>query len=251
MSLKVMLKQFEKVIADNSPAILTGVGVAGTVATAVLASRATLKASAILAEDANLRITPRTKTDVLKLTWVLYIPPVASGCLTIGAIIFANRISTRRAAALAAAYSLSEKAYSEYKEKVIEKIGEQKNQKVRDEIAENRVQENPPGATVFVGGGKVLCYETYTGRYFESTMEDIKKAQNDLNYEIMNNGYASIGDFWDKIGLSRTEISDEVGWNSDQQLEIQFSTVLTEESRPCLCVSFDVNPIRNYWSFGR
>ena len=94
---------------------------------------------------------------------------------------------------------------------------------------------------------KSICYEMYTGRYFRSTMEEIKAAQNWINYQILQNNYASLSDFYDHVGLNRTAVSEEVGWNADELLEITFSTVMSEDNRPCLAFDYKVVPIRNYF----
>ena len=190
-----------------------------------------------------------TLTEMAKMTWKEYIPPAISGALTISAIIMANRIGTRRTAAMAAAYSLSDKAFSEYKEKVVEHIGKNKELKVRDEIAQDRVNDAPVGTreVIITGGGEVLFFDMYTSRYFKSDMETVKKAMNDVNYMILNHDSASLTDFYDKIGLSRTKHSDDVGWNHDKLLDIQFSTTMSEDDRPCIAIDFKAAPIRNYF----
>jgi hypothetical protein len=238
--------------------ILTAVGATGVVATTVLTAKASFKASEAIwnaqyIEDDKANGDPDklrmldTKEKVA-LVWKNYIPAAATLTLTISSIVFANQIGTRRAAAIAAAYGVSEKAFSEYKEKVVETLGKNKDRDIRDSVAQDRVTKNPPPANqVFVNDeSKVLCYESYTGRYFQSSMEDLKAAQNNLNYQINNNYYASLSDFFDLIGLERTKLSDEVGWNSDELLEVNFSTAITEHHKPCLVLDFKVVPIRDY-----
>jgi hypothetical protein len=163
-------------------------------------------------------------------------------------IILANQIGTRRAAAMAAAYAVSERAFVEYKEEVKRKFGTIKEQSVRDDLAQQQVNNHPvENRQVIIAGGNVLCYEPFTDRYFHSDMETIKKAQNDLNYRINSNYYASLSDLYDLLGLPRTTYSDEVGWNSDKQLEIDFSTTLATDGRPCLAITYRVEPIRGYY----
>ncbi len=91
-----------------------------------------------------------------------------------------------------------------------------------------------------------MCFDMYTGRLFLSDMETLKKAQNDVNYDVLNNFYASLTDFYDKIGLAKTTTSDDVGWNSDKMLELTFSTTMSDDQRPCLAMTFAVEPIRNF-----
>lgn len=257
-----ILAQTKKFAADNAPAILTGVGVAGVVATAYFTGKASFKSYELLMDE-KLRqaeehgvavrdpnqviLTPQEK---VRICWRLYIPAVGAGALTIAAMIASNRISDKRAAALATAFSLGERVFAEYKEKVKEKIGENKARDIQDEIAQDRVNANPPSSSqiIITGNGDHLCYDLYSGRYFLSNMETLKKAQNDTNYQILGDSYASLTDFYYRVGLRGTESSDEIGWTADnEQLELQFSTVLSDDQKPCLAFRFNVKPFRGYW----
>jgi hypothetical protein len=251
MNLQEMLKRAEKITEDNSPLILTAFGVAGTVATAVLTGKAAVKATEIIRrEEYNRRVDNPDQTFLLneqvRMVWKIYVPPVAMGTFTIFAIISANRVSTRRAAALAAAYSMSEKAYQEYKEKVIEKIGQNKERQVRDDLARDRVERNPVNDrnVIITGNGDVLCFDQTTGQYFESSMEAIRKAENEVNYKVLNEGYCSQSEFFDMLGLETTSISSEMGWNYDHKLDIDISTVMSKDKRPCLAIDYTFAPGR-------
>lgn len=255
MTLASFLKSTEKYVQDNSPTILTAFGVVGTISTAILAGKAAYKARDVI-EAENKRFAPKQEPylsdkEKFQLTWKLYIPAASTGMVTIACIIAANRIGSRRAAALAAAYSISEKAISEYKAKVIEKLGANKDRDIRDELAQNRVNQNPvtKSEVIVTGNGEVLCYDQYSGRYFESSMEEIKRAQNDTNYQIIRDNFASLGDFYDRLGLGMTKYSEEVGWNTDHPLEIMFSTTLSDDKRPCLSMDYQTTPTRGYQNF--
>ena len=241
---------------DNSPAILTAIGVAGTVTTAFLTGRASYKSAELLRrEDEEMPFSEETTEafkQKLKCVWRLYVPAAGTAMFTVAAIICASRIGTRRAAAMAAAYTLSEKAFHEYREKVVEKIGSNKEREVRDEIAQDRVRERPLGSreVVVAAGGDVLCFETHTGRYFRSDIETLKKAQNTLNYRVINDNYASLTDFYTLIGLTKTDISDELGWNTEKLMELEFSATIAETGVPCIAITYIAMPIRDYYKFG-
>jgi hypothetical protein len=247
-------KRAEKLAIDNSPGILTALGVTGTLTVAYLTGKATFKAADLLWDEQNrLDIQPERHNlepkEKFQLVWKLYIPAAGTCVFTIVCIVTATRIGNRRAAAVAAAYSISEKAFTEYREKIVEKIGEKKEQSARDELAQERVDRNPVSSNgiIITGSGEVLCYEEFTGRYFMSSMEELRKGQNDTNYTIMNHGDASLTDFYNSIDLPSTSFSDEVGWNTDKLIELRFSTTLSEDGRPCISMGFDVAPIRDYF----
>ena len=251
MTFSEVFSRVEKLTMDNAPSICTAIGVVGTVSTAYLTGKASIKAARIIdreREQWNSR-DPFASMEKFKLVWTLYIPPVGVCVVTVIAIIGANRIGSRRAAALAAAYSISEKAFTEYKEKVVERLGEKKERVFRDDIAQDQVNRNPVGKreVIITGNGDVLCYDSLTGRYFNSSIESLRRAENTINKKILADNYASLTDFYDLVGLSSTTISEEVGWNLDNGLELDFSTVLSEDDKPCVVVNYKVSPVRYYY----
>lgn len=242
VNLHSVVTAVEKTLRDNSPAILTGLGVSGTIVTSYLASKATLGANKMIEQDPKKDL---TKKEIFKLVWKHYIPTAISGTVTVACIIGAARAGNRRTAASMAAYSLSEKAFTEYKEKVTEQLGKRKEQEIRDGIAQDKVNANPPPSreVTLIGPGNVLCYEIYTGRYFNSDMESLRKAQNDINAKLIRDDYASASDLYIMLGLPYTSHSSYIGWTSDKMLELQFSTALAEDGRPCITFEYNyINP---------
>lgn len=245
MEFSEIARRAGKFAADNSPAILTGMAVLGVASTAILTGRASFRAAQILGEESS-HLTPK---EVVERTWKLYIPAAGTGLLTVACIIGANRISDRRAAALAGAFSLSQKAFEEYRSKVIEKIGETKEEQVRTEIAQERINSNPPtnSQLLMLGPGKVLCLDLWSGRYFDSSMEELNSAVNKLNHQINNNWYASLNDFYSSVNLENIEGGEDIGWNSTKLVELFFSHALAPGGVPCLTFSFNTKPVRDYY----
>lgn len=250
----------------NSTAILTGLGVAGTVGTAYLSGRASFKAGRILeAEQVQFeafmdhelkdelearglgKSEPTTKSKV-QAVWHLYIPAVGVGVLTITSILLANRISSKKIAALVVASGISDRAFTEYKAKVIEKLGQRQDQKIRDDVAQDQVNKHPIGTReiILAGTGEVLCFDQLTGRYFQSTVESIKRAENKVNYELIHFMSASLTMFYDEVGLPPTDYTDSVGWNLGNKMEVQLSTVMSTDGRPCIAVGFVNAPRPDY-----
>ena len=88
-----------------------------------------------------------------------------------------NRVSAQKAAALAAAYGLAERNLSEYKEKVAEKLTGPKKAAIDEEMAQDRVNKSDGYQNIVMIEGEVLCFDEPTGRYFNSTMENIKSGR--------------------------------------------------------------------------
>lgn len=253
ISAKLFAKHTEKLIADNTPVILTGVGAVGAVASSVLAVKAAWKSNDLLHEENDRRllmnekvIQTSDKVEMVKFLWREY--ALSAGVLTVSvaSIICSNRVSTKRAAAMAAAYTISEKAYSEYRDKVAEKFNTNKERQVRDEIAQDRVTNTPPRESqiIITGNGEVTCYDLPTGRYFRSSVEKLRSVQNDINADVNEVGYANLDAFYVALGLAPTPYSDELGWTTDKLFEIQFSAVVTEDSQPCISINYSCSPLR-------
>lgn len=245
-------RQLGHSITDNSTAILTAVGAAGTVATATLASKASFRAADILSKaspeyELTDYLTFREKT---KLVWRLYVPAIGTGVMTISCIVLANRVGTRRVAALATAYTVSERTLVEFKDKVTEKLGETKAQELRDEFAQDRVTRDAVKQVpvIIESSGKVLCHDAYSGRFWECTVQQIKKAVNEINRQIQQEDSATISDFYDKVGLKHTSISDEFGWNNAEMLELEWSTTETPDERPAMSYDFASRPFLRPWN---
>ena len=237
------VKNLGGVISRNSPAILTGLGCAGVLTTAILTGRATLRASEILKMEAPDEQLPAT--EIVKLTWKVFIPPVLVGASSIACIIGANTINTHRNAALAALYSLSETAFREYKEKVVEEIGRNKELKVRDSIAQDRVTTNPVGdrTIIFTGNGEVLCYDALCDRYFKSSAEKIRQQVLELNEDLRNEMWLDLNDLYYAIGLPSTKLGDQVGFDIDKgYIQVDYTGTLTPEGQPCLSIDMTVYP---------
>jgi len=257
-SISEIAKRATKFASNNSPAILTATAVTGVVTTAVLAAKASFEAADILAMEEELRpdqylqMLEEDRLGRAKLVWKCYIPAGIAGVSTIAACVASQHISSRRNAALLSVASLTENAFSQYKEKVLEQIGETKEQKVRDAVAEQMVKDNPPKAAeiIVTGKGEMLCLESYSGRYFRSTPNDIEKAAISVNQYILQNMYADQNEFNNLLGLEPTTQGYEVGWNIDKLIELQFSSMLTQDKEPVLVVGYMHIPFPKYDKIG-
>ena len=254
---KVNLSKFARnvgfMLKKHSPEILIGMGIAGMVTTIVMAVRATPKAMERIDEisyDENDKcFVETTKLEKVKAAWTCYIPTAITGGLSIACIIGASSVNLHRNAALATAYTLSETALREYREKAVELIGEKKEQTIRDEVAKGKIQNDPVSKkeVVITGDGDALCYDTISGRYFKSTAEKLRRVENNLNRRMRDEMYISLNDFYYEIGLGEIKMGYGLGWNVDKgYIDLDFSSQLTEDNRPCLVVDYKVAPIYDY-----
>jgi hypothetical protein len=243
-----------KFVSQRSPEILTGIGIAGMITTTVLAVRATPKALELIDEKkAEKWVDKLSPLDTIKAAWRPYIPAMVTGITSTFCLIGASSVNMRRNAALATAYKLSETALTEYREKVIETIGEKKEQTIRDRVAEERVKKNPVSKSevIITNNGRTLCFDTISGRYFYCSIEKIKQAENKLNKQMIHefSGYVSLNDFYDEIGLDHTSVGDDLGWNTDKLIDINFSSQLNDNGEPSVVLDYLVAPQYGYYKF--
>lgn len=250
MDIKKIRDNVVNTISDKSPEILIGFGLAGMLTSTVLAVKATPKALDILAEQEDREL---SKVDKVKLTWKCYAPAAIGYCASAACIIGANSVNTKRNAVLAGAYKLSESALLEYRDKVTEVLGEEKEKEIHAKIAEDRRCKEPEnqGNIILTGKGDVLCYDMYSGRYFKSEMDEINAILNELNYKLMQDNLLALNDFYEALGLQPIATGYDHGWNVDEGLiKIYFTSTLADNGVPCLALHFDNLPRYGYDRLG-
>lgn len=247
-------------VKRNSPEILIVVGCVGVVVSAVLACKATLKVDETLSETkesldkikeskehgATVHGIPYSEDDYKKdLTIVytqtavkftkLYAPAVALGTVSLGCIIGSHHILRKRNIALAAAYTAVDKAYSEYRNRVIEKFGEEVDRQLRygtekAKITETVVDENGEEKTV-EKEVEVMKSDIMTSPYAKFFDESSRNWQKDANYNLMflrrvqsmmNDrlrayGYVFLNEVYDALDIPKIPEGQTIGWVYDPE----------------------------------
>ena len=171
-----------------SPTILSGLGAAGVIVTSVLAVRATPKALRKIRADskANHDGDPEaySKLEAVKSAWVCYIPVAISGTATIFCIFGANVLNKHQQAALTSAYITA------------------------DGICESTSlsfdERNPDDMRLF--------YDTFSRRYFESTIAQVLEAEYHLNRNWSLGGDVCVNDFYNFLGIEPIDGGDYLSW---------------------------------------
>ena len=247
---KPLIKTIRSGLERHSPAILTALGITGMIGTTVLAVKATPKALDLIEnKKEELDKDKLTVVETVKATWKCYAPAAVTCVTSAACLIGASSVHTKRNAALATAYKLSESALIEYRDKVVETIGEKKEQSVRDAIAKDHVEKNPVtnNEVIITDRGYTLCYDELSGRYFYSDIEKIKKAANELNRQMLNDMYVSLNELYYELGLEGTKLGEQMGWNIDRGLiDLKFSATVSADDRPCIVLDYRIPPMYDY-----
>lgn len=175
-----LTRSFHKVgfkLKKHSPEIFIVAGVVGTVASAVMACKATTKLERVLAEskekvehvhkvleDETLCKKKVIENDEIKEVVVyseedskkdlaviytqtgfelvkLYGPAVVLGALSLTSILASNNILRKRNVALAAAYTAVDKSFKEYRGRVVERFGEALDKELRFNVKSKEIEE--------------------------------------------------------------------------------------------------------------
>lgn len=238
----------KKLVVKHSPEILTGIGIAGMITSTVLAVKATPKAVRLMEEAKQEQGTDHLKpVDVVKATWKCYIPAVVSGVGGAACIIGAQTVNVRRSAALAAAYKLSETALMDYREKVVETIGEAKEKIVQEKVAEKQVESAPVAEREIIRTrrGNTRCYDPLSDRFFYSDLEVIRRAENTINERLLHSicGEATINELYDELDLPRTDLGDTMGWNTDRLVKLHIGSMVASDGKPVIVMGHEHPPL--------
>lgn len=229
---------------QHSPTIMFGAGVVGVVATVVMASKATLKLDEILEEtDVNLSnakslhasgrddysdevykkdvaiIHVKSAVQIAKL----YGPAFVVGVASIGALTGAHVTLNRRNASLVAAYAAVDKAFKEYRARVLEEVGPEKERELRHGVTTREIFSEGENGEPLVKTVKEPSGASMYAKFFDETNQNfepsgehniffLKAQQNYLNDQLKRRGYVLLNDAYDALGMDRTPAGCVVGW---------------------------------------
>ena len=258
MNIDKIARQIHKYVDDNAPLILTGMAVAGATVTAVFAAQGAHKAHERILEAKFAKLDEQGLSSVIDydkveidskdkflLTYQFYVPAVVTLTGTATCMVLATKIGLNRTAAAAAALAVSERTYDQYKDKVKETLGENKHVKVTDELAKEQVAAMPSEMFVINNEGEQVFIDAWSGRAISTTREKIEKAVNDFNKEMIYGGYASLSEFYRRLGLDETTESNDIGWNSENLLELYYTAVLKDD-KAVQVFTFDRKPMSTF-----
>lgn len=244
----MFLKTVKDELVKHSPEILTGLGIAGMFGSIIFTVQATVKATkAVENKKRELNKEKLNSREIVSVSWKYYIPTAVSFVSGAACVLGSDTITKKRTAAIAAAYSITETALTEYKEKVVDAIGEKKETDIRDRVIEDKIRENPPKSNevIITNGGDTLFYETISGRYFKSDIEKVRRVENELNRNMRDQLEISLNDLYVMLGLPVTNrVNDDIGWEIDRgYIEFVFSAHMSENEQPCIAIDYRTLPV--------
>lgn len=243
----------------KSPTIMIVAGVAGVVGGTVMACRATMKLKTILdegkeatndiheyassdeAKEKGYTEKEETKAVVVENMKTagkvvkLYAPAVAVEAVSIGCIVGSHKILTKRNVGLAGAYAAVQKEFKDYRDRVVERFGEDldrelKHNITRTEYKEKETDENGKNKTVKKSvdvAGDGTGYSGYAKFFDEASREFtgdpehdkwfLMRAEELFNNKLRTDGFVFINDIYDYLDIPRTQQGQTDGWVYDAE----------------------------------
>ena len=225
-------------LKKNASTILTCAGGAGVIATSIMAVKATPKAITLLENAKEEKGEDLTKLEKVKVAGPAYLPAVLMGASTIACIFGANILNQRQQAALMSAYALLDNSYKDYKKKVEELYGNDMKYFVREKITKDKYKKNKNP----VEDDIQLFYDEFSQRYFESTTENVIRAENKINRIIATDYCVYLNEFYELLGVERVDYGDYLGWSMDEIIDFHHQKVIMEDGMECTIISMYTEP---------
>lgn len=250
MEMNKLLYQSKRFFKQNGSTILTCVGAIGVIATAVMTAKASPKATRLLEIAEEEKGEELTKLESIKVAGPVYIPTVVVGAATITCIFGANILNKRQQASLISAYALLDSSYKDYKKKVDELYGEDAGVHIREEIAKDKYDD----LDIKLDDDKQLFYDDFSGRYFESTMVDVVKAEYNINRQLNVNGGAYLNEFYEFLDIPQTPSGYELGWSTGilqsmywaEWIEFDHTEVVMDDGLECCIITMRYEPVIDF-----
>lgn len=282
---KSATKAFNRIgfkIQKRSPEILVAVGIAGGIASAVLACKATTKVQDILDETKNnvevihksaengevngVEYTEEDSKKDLAIVYVqtgvklakLYAPAVGLAALSVGSILMSHNVLRKRNIALAAAYTAIDKGFKDYRNRVIDRFGQEVDRELKYNLKAKKIaeavvdpetgKEKKEKQTVEVLDPSVDGYSDYA-RFFDDGCEGwednaeynlmfLRGQQNWANDRLKSKGYLFLNEVYEMLGIPRTKAGQVVGWiydetnpNGDNYVDFGIYDIRRQENR--------------------
>lgn len=232
--------------------ILYGCCIAGMVGGTVLAVQATPKALAAKQAAEQEKGSKLTVGETIKTCYKYYIPTAGVIAASATGLVAIAVKKNEEISKLALASIAAEKAITDYKDKVVEVIGEKKAKEIDTRVAEEKVAAKPIPAAITTDGSQTVIFDEWSGRYVNATIDQVRNGFANAYVDMMRNGpdedyYITVNDVYSRIDIPLTPAGEDSGWNASDGILAEtfmpkFSSVLKDEKTAVVSFDFGVRP---------
>lgn len=235
----------KKTLLKAAPMVLTIAGMVGVIATSVASAKLTPKYIYAISEAEEAKQEEVSKAESIKIGIRTYAPSILIGAATATCILGAHVFNKKQQASLASAYMLLDQAYKGYRKEVINIHGKDADRDICCEVAKKNYKDN----TIKKSEDRQLFYDSFSGRYFESTEAYVIGAEYHFNRNFILRGYACLNEFYDFLGQEHVPGGDEHGWSFDngiddgyEWIDFTHTKVELEDGLECYIITMDFEP---------
>lgn len=245
-----LVRKSQLFVKRNSSTILTCLGAAGVIATTITAVKATPKAVARLEQAKLEKGDTLTKLEIVQVTAPAYVPSILIGTATITCIFGANVLGKRQQASIMSAYALLDSSYKDYRKKVEDLYGEEVDTHIKKEVAKDKYKDGD----VTVSKDKELFYDLFSERYFESTIEEVQRAEYRVNRNLVMRDYAYLNEFYEELGIEPLDSGYRYGWSTGANMTLYWQTWIDfthetmemDDGLQCKIIEMQCEPILDF-----
>ena len=237
----------------NGSKILIVTSIAAMGSSIIMAVNSTPKYQLLIEERKEEKGAELTKKEKIKPLFKAYWPSILLAVFSATCTIGSHVIDKKHQAVLATALAASNTALKEFQDKALEHLGEKKVTEIKEAIDKDKIANNPPPnkENIYITNSKnnVLMFDNFSGRYFYSDVESVKRAVNKLNREMADQMHVSVNELYLELGLPEIELGDCLGWHIDyvDGFEEVLSAQITDKGEPCIVVSYHPAPNPDGW----
>lgn len=239
------IKHISLFFKRHSPTIMSCLGAMGIIATTLLALKISpeiqRRKQELFLKHETLDKNEPTNIEYIKETWDCYIPIVIFGASSIACVFYANLLNQKRQNALISAYMILDSSFKAYKQKIDEQFGKDSSDKIQKSIIKDKYNCNLDD---FIGE-QHLFWELNYGEFFECNRGDVLRAENRLNEKFASDGLVTLNDFYELLGLPKTEYGDTLCWifmEDCSWIDFNHELLPLEDGMECYIISFSVEP---------
>lgn len=258
-----LIPALQKIVKNHSTTFLSCIAASGVIFTSVLVAKEAPKARRELAIAEAVKDEPLTIVEKVKEVAPIYLPAIIVGTGTIACIFGIDSLSKKKIAALEGAYILLDQSYKEYKAKVREVCGDEVADHIEEEIAKDHYDRDG----VIVATDKILFYDKFSKRYFESSMLEMSDAELQINKHLhLGLGRICANDAYGYMGLDWDRKYDELGWNIwafeheatydpsyDRDLyswvQLNYKLMIMDDGLECYMIEFNKDPYPDFLDY--
>lgn len=241
-----------RTVQREAPTMMTFGGIVGFIAASVLAAKATPTAIDVLdaTKFEHEEDTPKRRIEEAKALAPVYAPTVGMLLLSAGLVSGGLYVTNTRMGALTGLYLATRKSLTKLEDSVAKNLSPKKLEEVYSDADEP--PEDMAIPTSQKPGHTVLVYDRYSDRLlYVPSVEWVREGVNNINRQMLVDGYASLNDLYLELGLPPVGYGDELGWSIEHELiDYRLGSRLIRDNIPCVTLAFLANPKHSYSRFG-